>query len=199
MRKGRRLDTFPILTPAARRATSAANSQATPLAALQAPGSAQSQHTSPGFTRLSKITMPGYQAQELVRKCHFFFSPKSPPQQSVTAAMGFSTQGRRLRCVKAAFWEMGDAHKSRAMRVQVPHSRTKRVNWEQKVIREFLTPGEHPRVVQAGGLKPIKGLLGSREGLAAGGKARSRGAEEQVSVRVLRRSVPLLLVVTWPG
>lgn len=142
--------------------------------------------------------MPGYQAQELVRKCHFFF-PKSPSQQSVTAAVDRSTQGRRLRCVKAAFWEMGDAHKSRAIRVQVPHSRTERVNWEQRVIREFLTPGEHPRVVQAGGLKPIKRLLGSIEGLAAGGKARSRGAEAEVSVRVLGWSVPLLLVVTWPG
>jgi len=33
---------------------------------------------------------------------------------------------------------------------QVPHSRTERVNWEQWAIREFLAPGEHPRVGQAG-------------------------------------------------
>lgn len=62
------------------------------------------------------------------------------------------------------------------MSVQVPHSRTERVNLEQRAIREFLAPGEHPRVVQVGGMKPIKGLLGNIGGLAAGGKAGSLGA-----------------------
>ena len=97
-----------------------------------------------------------------------FFIPQEPTP-AVPAAMGLSTQGRRLRCVRAAFRETGDAYKSRAMGVQVPHSRTERINWEQRAIKE---PGEHRRVVQAGGMKPIKGLLGSTEGLAAGGKAR---------------------------
>lgn len=89
---------------------------------------------------------------------------------------------------------MGDAHKSRARIVPAPPSRRERVNWEQRAIREFLAPGEHLRVVQEGGMEPIRRVPGEQRGF--GCRWKSFGAAQrllpQVGVRVPGPAVLLL-------